>query len=84
MSDTLSDTTGGMANEAHDTAAYVDQQGRTVPPPPQAPQGAPGAAAPQTAGARIDQIGAYVREQPVSTALLALGVGYIIGRLRIL
>ncbi len=79
MNDTINDPAGGMANEAHDTAGYVDEHGRSVPSPrPAAPH-----TTAQTTGARIDQIGTYVREQPVSTALLALGLGYIIGRLRI-
>ena len=37
-----------------------------------------------SAGEVLDQIGDYVRQQPFSAALIALGIGYIIGRLRII
>ncbi len=80
MSDNIFDPNGSMANEARDTSGRVlDAQGRAMN---QARQTANQAQ--QTASEGIDQVGHYVREQPVSAALIALGIGYIIGRLRIL
>jgi ElaB/YqjD/DUF883 family membrane-anchored ribosome-binding protein len=73
MNDTINDPAASMANEASDTTGrIVDAKGRAVSPKP-----------PQSIGATLDQFGDYVRQQPFSTALLALGVGYIIGRLRL-
>ncbi len=73
MSDTIIDPNGTMANEARDAGGrLLDQHGRAV------------GQARQTAEGMLDQVGHYVREQPISTALLALGIGYIIGRLRII
>ena len=73
MSDTIRDASGSMANEARTAGArLLDEHGREIE---QAKQAASGA---------LDHVGDYVREQPVSTALLALGIGYIIGRLRLI
>ncbi len=73
MSGTTGDTTASMANEARDTAGrLLDAQGKAVN------------RASSTAEGTLDQVGTYVREQPFSAALIALGIGYIIGRLRIL
>jgi ElaB/YqjD/DUF883 family membrane-anchored ribosome-binding protein len=62
-----------MANEARDTAGkLLDADGNPVN------------RACATAEGVLDQVGTYVREQPFSAALIALGIGYIIGRLRII
>ncbi len=80
MSDNIIDPNGSMANEARDaTGQVLDAQGRAMN---QAKQTANQAQ--QAAREGLDQVGDYVRQQPVSAALIALGVGYIIGRLRIL
>ena len=69
-----------MANEARDAGGrLLDAQGRAMN---QASQAA--GQAQQMAGNSLDQVGDYVRQQPVSATLIALGIGYIIGRLRIL
>ena len=73
MSGTTGDTSGSMANEARDTAGkLLDADGNVLNQ------------ASTTGGEVLDQIGDYVRQQPFSAALIALGIGYIIGRLRII
>jgi ElaB/YqjD/DUF883 family membrane-anchored ribosome-binding protein len=73
MSGTTGDPSGSMANEARDTTGrLLDAQGNAINRACGTVEGA------------LDQVGEYVREQPFSAALIALGVGYIIGRLRII
>ncbi len=73
MSGTTGDTSASIANEARDTAGrLLDAEGNVV-------NRASGGA-----GEALDQVGEYVRQQPFSAALIALGIGYIIGRLRII
>jgi ElaB/YqjD/DUF883 family membrane-anchored ribosome-binding protein len=73
MSGTTGDTSGSMANEARDTAGrLLDAQGNAINHACSSAEGA------------LEQVGTYVREQPFSAALIALGIGYIIGRLRII
>ena len=55
------------ANEAHDTAGAVDAEGRPVDPAPEGPL------------ARVEN---YVRAHPLASLMIALGIGYVIGRLR--
>ncbi len=38
----------------------------------------------ESAGGTLNEIETFVREQPFSAAFIALGIGYIIGRLRLL
>jgi ElaB/YqjD/DUF883 family membrane-anchored ribosome-binding protein len=78
MSGTPGDTSGSMANEARDTAGKLLDAGGNVL------NQASGNAASGSAGEVLDQVGDYVRQQPFSAALIALGIGYIIGRLRII
>jgi ElaB/YqjD/DUF883 family membrane-anchored ribosome-binding protein len=69
-----------MTNEARDTSGrLLDAQGRAMNQTRQA-----AGQAQRAAGDTMEQMGDYVRHQPVSAALIALGIGYIIGRLRIL
>ena len=73
MSDSIVDRNGSMANEGRDAdRRLLDADGRAVNQ------------AKQSAESMLDEVGDYIREQPVSTALLALGIGYIIGRLRLI
>jgi ElaB/YqjD/DUF883 family membrane-anchored ribosome-binding protein len=53
-------------NEARDTAELLDADGNVIPTP-------------EDALARIE---ACIRANPIRTVLIALGVGYVIGKLR--
>jgi len=73
MSGITGDTSGSMANEARETTGkLLDAQGNAINRACGSVEGA------------LDQVGTYVREQPFSAALIALGVGYILGRLKII
>ncbi len=101
MSDTNTDATGSMGNEARDSGGQLlDAQGRPMPQARQTGKQArqtgkqaqqsgqqvrqPAQQAQQRAEGLAEEVGEYVRQQPVSAALLALAVGYIVGRLRII
>lgn len=72
MSSTLGDG-ANLADHAEDTAGkLLDSQGNVINRSAQSADGA------------LDQVGKYIRQQPFSAALIALGIGYLIGRLRLL
>ena len=80
MSESSIDQTTGMTNEGRDTSGrLLDAQGRAMHQTRQA-----AGQAQRAANDSLDQVGNYVREQPLSAALIALGVGYLLGRLGIL
>ncbi len=80
MSESSIDQTTGMTNEGRDASSrLLDAQGRAMNQTKQA-----AGQAQRAAGDSLDQVGNYVREQPLSAALIALGVGYLLGRLGIL
>ena len=73
MSDYVADTGAGTPNPAKDTKGkLLDADGRVIDQ------------ASQNATSILDQASDYIREQPISVVLLALGTGYILGRLKIL
>ncbi len=73
MSSSQGNTGAGLANEAKNTAGkLLDAQGRAID------------RASQNAGGTLNEVETFVREQPFSAAFIALGIGYIIGRLRLL
>jgi len=73
MSSSISDTGKRLADEAKETAGkLLDSQGRVIN------------RATESAGGTLNEIETFVREQPFSAAFIALGIGYIIGRLRLL
>lgn len=73
MSNTLGDAGANLADQAKNTAGkLLDSQGRAIN------------RATESAGGALDQVESYIRQQPFSAALLALGIGYLIGRLRLL
>ena len=73
MSDTMPDTSASLANEGRDAETrLLDAQGRVMNRGARQAQGT------------LEQIETYVREQPFSAALLALGIGYILGRLHLI
>lgn len=73
MSSSVGDTGARLASEAKDTAGQLlDSQGRAI------------TRAAESAGGTLSEVEAFVREQPFSAAFIALGIGYIIGRLRLL
>ena len=55
-------------NEAHDTAGLLDAGGNVIP-------------APKSAVACVE---AYIRADPIKGALIALALGWVIGRLRLI
>lgn len=65
-------------NEARDTAGLLDSSGRPVSRAP--------AAGALEANARdiIERTEDYIRTKPIKAAAVALGIGYIIGRLRLI
>jgi ElaB/YqjD/DUF883 family membrane-anchored ribosome-binding protein len=70
---TMQDTTGSMANEARDAASQIyDASGNVIQRGREQAQGA------------ADQVGSYIREQPFTAVLIALGVGYLLGRLHVI
>ncbi len=73
MSSSQGNTGAGLANEAKNTASkLLDSQGRAID------------RASQNAGGTLNEVETFIREQPFSAAFIALGIGYIIGRLRLL
>ena len=58
-------------NEAHDTAGLLDDRGLPV------------RTNVRTTRDFSSQIEAYVRAEPVKSTIMALGIGYVIGRLRL-
>ncbi len=77
MSDRVSNSVQGGANQARDNV------GRLLNSQGQAMQQTTRQAADQAQGT-LEQVRDYITEQPFSAALLALGIGYIVGRLHIL
>jgi len=73
MSSSTGDTGARLADEAKDTTGkLLDSQGRAIN------------RATESAGGTLNEIETFVREQPFSAAFIALGIGYILGRLRLL
>ncbi len=73
MSSSTGNTGARLADETEDTAGkLLDSQGRAIN------------RATESAGGTLSEIETFVREQPFSAAFIALGIGYIIGRLRLL
>jgi len=73
MSSSQGNTGAGLANEAKNTVGkLLDAQGHAID------------RASQNASNTLNQVETFVREQPFSAAFIALGIGYIIGRLRLL
>ncbi len=73
MSSSTGDTGARLADDAKDTAGkLLDSQGRAIN------------RAAESAGGTLNEIETFVREQPFSAAFIALGIGYVIGRLRLL
>lgn len=73
MGNTLGDAGANIAGQAKDTAGkLLDSQGRMIE-----------RAGKSTTGL-LEEVGSHIREQPFSAMFIALGIGYIIGRLRLL
>lgn len=73
MSSSIGDTGARLADDAKDTAGkLLNSQGRAI------------SRTAENAGGTLNEIETFVREQPFSAAFIALGIGYIIGRLRLL
>ena len=73
MSSSVGDTGARLASEAEGTAGkLLDSQGRVIN------------RVAKSAGGTLSEVETFVREQPFSAAFIALGIGYIIGRLRLL
>ncbi len=73
MSSSIGETGARLADEAKDTTGkLLDAQGRAIN------------RATESAGGTLSEVETFIREQPFSAAFIALGVGYIIGRLRLL
>ena len=81
MSGTMGDTTGSLANEGQDgDTRLLDADGRAI----NRSSSSAGGRTPRSVGDSLDEFEAYVRQQPFSAALIAMGIGYILGRLRII
>ncbi len=73
MSDNLADKGANLADEAKKTAGkLLDAQGQVINQ------------ASQRAENGLEQASDYIHRQPISAVLIALGIGYIIGRLKII
>jgi len=72
MSSSQGNTGAGLADEKNTAGKLLDAQGRAIDH------------ASQNAGGTLNEVETFVREQPFSAAFIALGIGYIIGRLRLL
>lgn len=73
MSSTQNNTGARLTDEAKETVGkLLDTQGRTI------------SRATESASGTLGQVETFIREQPFSAAFIALGIGYIIGRLRLL
>jgi ElaB/YqjD/DUF883 family membrane-anchored ribosome-binding protein len=57
-------------NESRETADLLDADGRVIPP-----RGNCGA---------LKRVEEYIHAEPVKAALIAIGIGYIVGRLRLI
>ena len=60
-------------NEARESSGLLDAEGRAMSQPRKRP-------APDMA----TQVETYIREEPMKAALIILGIGYVIGRLRLI
>ena len=67
-----------MYNEAHDTSGLLDASGRPTRTAPA------GRVVEATARDVMEQTEDYIRTKPIKAAMVALGIGYIIGRLRLI
>ncbi|MEO9190820.1 MAG: hypothetical protein ABI224_12615 [Acetobacteraceae bacterium] len=67
----MSDSTEGTTSPTAAEGKLYDAQGQVIR----------GSARDRQAATGMGQLTAYIREQPVSAALLAFGLGYIVGKI---
>ena len=65
-------------NESRESAGLLDAEGRLIN------HGGRGSSAARGSGDLSLQIEEYIRAQPVKSAFIMMGIGYIIGRLRLI
>lgn len=72
MSDRVADSVSGAAQGAKESVGRLfDSQGRSIQ------------RASDQAQDTLGEVREYIRDQPFSAAAIAIGIGYILGRLRI-